>query len=102
MEENKEVEILEVDGVKYRETEVDGKTLRIFFTDHLKRLEFETFEEYKLRREAIKFINKRKSKGKMFWPSIVPIGKDSYYSNTYNKEQFENFIKEQENGEEQI
>ena len=78
----------EESGMKYREYVVEDKTLRIFYTDSAKRLEYEEFDEYKFRRQVNKYLNKQAKKGRHFWPSVLPT-KTGYVGNTYNKERAE-------------
>ena len=98
-------ELVHESGMKYREYEVEGETLRVFFTDSAKRLEYEEFEEYRFRRQINKYLQKQTKKGRHFWPSVVPTD-FGYRGNTYNKEKAEKVKqrlieqqKEESNGE---
>ena len=75
-------------GMKYREYEVEGETLRVFYSDSAKRLEYEEYEEYRFRRQVNKYMAKQTKKGRHFWPSVVPTD-FGYRGNTYNKEKAE-------------
>lgn len=75
-------------GMKYREYEVEGETLRVFYSDSAKRLEYEDYNEYRFRRSVNKYLNKQARKGIQFWPSVLPT-KTGYMGNTYNKERAE-------------
>ena len=93
-------------GIKYKNYTIGDEQLRIFVSEDHRRLEFETFEEYKWRRSILKDVNKQRRKGVMFWPSRLPIGNGQAVPNTYNKERAEtikqniiNKQKEEENGE---
>ena len=78
----------EESGMKYREYEVEGETLRVFFSDSAKRLDYEEFSEYQFRRSVNKYLQKQARKGIQFWPSVLPT-KGGYVGNTYNKERAE-------------
>ena len=89
-------------GLKYREYEVEGETLRVFMSDDHARLEFEEYEEYRFRRQVNKYLNKQARKGRQFWMSNLPVNNKGVRGNTYNKERA-NKIKQQlidkQNGE---
>lgn len=76
-------------GIKYKNYTIGDEQIRLFVSEEAKRLEFETFEEYKWRRSVVKNIQKQKKKGVMFWPSRLPIGNGKAVPNTYNKERAE-------------
>lgn len=80
-------------GMKYREYEVDGETLRVFYSDSAKRLEHENYNEYRFRRSVSKYLQKQAKKGHHFWPSVLPT-QGGYVGNTYIKEKAER-VKEQ-------
>ena len=91
-------------GTKYKEYEVEGRTVRVFISDDLARLDYEEFEEYRFRRQVNKFLDKQRGKGIRFWPSVVPT-KYGNLGNTYVKTKAEqikqdiiNKQKEEENG----
>jgi hypothetical protein len=93
-------------GTKYKNYTIGDEQIRLFVSEEVKRLEFETYEEYKWRRSIMKDIDKQRKKGVMFWPSRLPIGNGQVVPNTYNKERAEtikqNIINKQkeENGKE--
>ena len=78
----------EESGMKYKEYEVDGEMLRVFYSDDHGRLEFETYNEYKFRRQVNKYLNKQAKRGRHFWPSVLPTQR-GYIGNTYIKEKAE-------------
>jgi hypothetical protein len=92
----------EVSGLNYINIPIDnGKELRLFKSDSNSRLDVEDFNEYRLRRYYLKRTLKNRLKGRIFWYSKIPVG-NGYYSNSFVKEEFKNFInkqKEKENGE---
>ena len=91
MEEQQEkldFKVHEESGMKYREYEVEGETLRVFYSDSAKRLDYEEYEEYRFRRQVNKYVQKQTKKGRHFWPSVVPTD-FGYRGNTYNKEKAE-------------
>jgi hypothetical protein len=74
MEENKKVhesgtEYYEI-GLKSKEEDVDDIMLRLFESHSNARLEFETREEYQIRRQYMKEYDKQKKKGYIGWPSM--------------------------------
>ena len=93
-------------GIKYKNYTIGDEQVRLFVTEDPKRLEFETYEEYRWRRSINKKIDKEYKRGSMFWPSRLPIGNGQSVPNTYNKQRAEtirqniiNKQKEEENGE---
>jgi len=83
-----DTKVHEESGMKYREYEVEGETLRVFFSDSAKRLDHEEYEEYRFRRQVNKYLNKQTMRGRHFWPSVLPT-QMGYVGNTYNKERAE-------------
>lgn len=74
MEENKKVhesgtKYYEI-GLKSKEEDVDDIMLRLFESHSNARLEFETREEYQIRRQYMKEYDKQKKKGYIGWPSM--------------------------------
>lgn len=69
-------EVLEVDGIRYTIIGVnnldDGSVKNIRLFEHLSaaRLEFEEWDEYKVRRMYMEEYYKVKRKGKVAWPSL--------------------------------
>lgn len=96
MEEQKQSDIKEHEsGIKYKEfKDENDKVLRVFATDSAKRLDFETYDEYRFRRDVNNYLHKQRRKGHHFWPSYIPLNNGRVLGNTYIKEKAEK-IKEQ-------
>lgn len=84
-------------GVQYKYFTVGDEQLRLFVSDEAKRLDFETFEEYKWRRALNKRMYKERSKGAVYWHSKLVAGNGGVIGNTYNKERAEIIKKRLEN-----
>ena len=56
-------------ALKAAEEGVEDIKLRLFENDSNARLDFETFDEYKIRRQYMNEFSKQKKKGQMAWPS---------------------------------
>ena len=92
-------------GVVYKEYTLDDKLIRVFASDSSKRLEFETYEEYRFRRDVNNYLAKIRKRGVTFWPSVIQLQNGMFVGNTYNKERAEkireqviNKQKEEKNG----